>query len=514
MENYIQTVYERTHLKEGPLCIERFLTHLYLHTSASTKELSQKLLIPVPVATAIKKELQSCGLAAQYGGIVLTPQGVKYLEESLGYAGVDKQLLCRLLTDADFAEDTALALAEKYTDLYENRPTVDVTIDQAKGTPETAFRRAVLCLKREFLIGKKILCVGDDDLVSIALALLLKHLGCAGAGSEICVFDVDERFLSYIESLAAAHRLPIRCVKIDLKDPLPLPYANYFDTFFTDPPYTTGGIALFLSRGISALKKTSGAEIFFSFGNKPIADTLAMQKMFSDMGLIVAEMLRDFNEYEGASLYGGVSQMLILQTTDDTAPLIESQYEDDLYTYDFRNAQHTYICRVCKKAILLEKGQTIEALKAAGCPDCGGKIFDQKGNAPKEIRVNPKKSLGTHILVDFFDCDSALLNDVDFIRKAMYEAAEVAKASIVADNFHHFSPYGVSGAIIIQESHFTIHTWPEHGYAAVDLFTCGDNLDLKNAMLTLKERFASGRLEFNNILRGEIKKGKVKPKTE
>ncbi len=513
MENYISAVYERTHLKEGPLCIERFLTHLYLYGSASTKDLAQKLLIPVPVATAIKKELMACGLVVQCGGIVLSPLGQKYLEDTLGYKGVSKDQLARLLEDDDFAEETACALAEKHADLYENRPTVDVTIDQAKGTPETAFRRAILCLRREFLIGKKILCVGDDDLVSIALALLLKHIGSTGAGSEICVFDVDERFLSYIESTADTMQLPITCVKVDLKDPLPIRYANYFDVFFTDPPYTPGGISLFLSRGISAIKKTVGSDIYFSFGNKPIADTLAMQKMFSDMGLIVAEMLRDFNEYEGASLYGGVSQMLILQTTDDTAPLIEDAYEDDLYTYDFRNAQHTYICRACRQAILLEKGQTIEALKEAGCPSCGGKIFDQKGHAHKDIRIDTKKSLGTHILVDFFDCDCALLNDVDFIRRAMYEAAEVAKASIVADNFHHFSPYGVSGAIIIQESHFTIHTWPEHGYAAVDLFTCGDNLDLKNAMLTLKDRFGSRRLEFNNILRGEIKKGKVTPKT-
>ena len=237
-----------------------------------------------------------------------------------------------------------------------------------------------------------------------------------------------------------------------------------------------------------------------------------MQKMFSEMGLIVSEMLRDFNEYEGASLYGGVSQMLILQTTDDTAPLTTGKYEDDLYTYDFRNAQHTYVCRGCKKEILLEKGQTIEALKAAGCPVCGGVLFDQKGHVHKEMQIDTKKSLGTHILVDFFDCDCALLNDVDFIRRTMYEAAEVAKASIVADNFHMFSPYGVSGAIIIQESHFTIHTWPEYGYAAVDLFTCGDNLDLKNAMLTLKDRFGCGRLEFNNVRRGELKDGKAAPR--
>ena len=509
MKNYISTVYEQTHLKEGTLCIERFLTHLYIYGSASTKDIAKKLLIPVPVATAIKKELQKCGVITQAGGIVLTPHGKLYLENQIGYSGVDIVMLSRILVDDDYANSVVEILSKKYASLYADRPSVDVTIDQAKGTPETAFKRAILCLKREFLIGKKVLCVGDDDLVSVALGLLLKYIGCSGDKTEICVFDVDERFVQYIEILAETWQLPIKCIKQDLKEPLPIQYANYFDVFFTDPPYTTGGVSLFLSRGITALKRTSGLDIYFSFGNKPISDTLIMQKMFNDMGLIISDMCRDFNAYEGASLYGGVSQMLVLQTTDDTAPLIEDKYDDDLYTYDFRNAQHTYICRNCKKAILLEKGETIEALKAKGCSSCGCHVFDQKGRIHRELQTSKKKSLGTHILVDFYDCNSDLLNDVSFIKQAMYEAAEVAKASIVADNFHMFSPYGVSGAIIIQESHFTIHTWPEYRYAAVDLFTCGDNLDLKNAMLTLKDRFKCVRLEFNNIMRGELREGKA-----
>ena len=70
-----------------------------------------------------------------------------------------------------------------------------------------------------------------------------------------------------------------------------------------------------------------------------------------------------------------------------------------------------------------------------------------------------------------------------------------------------FSPYGVSGVIIIKESHFTIHTWPEYKYAAVDLFTCGESLDLRNAMLELKDRFECERLEFNNVMRGQLRDG-------
>lgn len=156
----------------------------------------------------------------------------------------------------------------------------------------------------------------------------------------------------------------------------------------------------------------------------------------------------------------------------------------------------------------LKKGETIEKLKKEGCFNCGGHVFEQKRN---EHRILPdvKKSLGTHILVDFYGCCQTELNDIDKIRKAMLEAARLAKASVVEESFHMFSPYGVSGAVIIQESHFTIHTWPEYCYAAIDLFTCGDNLDLKRAMLFLKDRFACSRMEYTNVLRGRIQDGIV-----
>lgn len=86
-------------------------------------------------------------------------------------------------------------------------------------------------------------------------------------------------------------------------------------------------------------------------------------------------------------------------------------------------------------------------------------------------------SLGRHVLVELYGCSNELLNDVSFIEKSMTEAAETAGATVINSTFHHFSPYGVSGVVVIQESHLAIHTWPEYGYAAIDLFTCGDTVD-------------------------------------
>ncbi len=112
--------------------------------------------------------------------------------------------------------------------------------------------------------------------------------------------------------------------------------------------------------------------------------------------------------------------------------------------------------------------------------------------------------LGRHLLVEFLECDSTILNSVHQIEKAMNEAALKAGATIVSSTFHHFSPYGVSGVVVIAESHLAIHTWPEHGYASVDLYTCGNECDPHSAMEFLKEVFSVGRIQCTELKRGTL----------
>jgi S-adenosylmethionine decarboxylase proenzyme len=78
----------------------------------------------------------------------------------------------------------------------------------------------------------------------------------------------------------------------------------------------------------------------------------------------------------------------------------------------------------------------------------------------------------------------------------------VAEAHIVSGHFHQFSPYGVSGVLVIQESHFTIHTWPEHAYAAVDIFTCSPDLRVEAAISELKSAFGAGEINTRVVERG------------
>ncbi|MCY6372043.1 adenosylmethionine decarboxylase [Clostridium ganghwense] len=114
------------------------------------------------------------------------------------------------------------------------------------------------------------------------------------------------------------------------------------------------------------------------------------------------------------------------------------------------------------------------------------------------------EQLGRHILVEFYNCDKEILNNHALIEKYMNEAAEAANATIVTSCFHMFNPWGVSGAVIIQESHLTIHTWPEYGYASVDLFTCGDSVNPWVGFDYLKDKLKAEKHEASEVARGLV----------
>jgi S-adenosylmethionine decarboxylase proenzyme len=111
-------------------------------------------------------------------------------------------------------------------------------------------------------------------------------------------------------------------------------------------------------------------------------------------------------------------------------------------------------------------------------------------------------ALGLHIIAEFNDCSNKIIDDIQITESYLNEAAILAGATIVKSVFHKFAPQGISGVVVIEESHFAIHTWPENSYAAVDLFTCSDKMDYKKALDFLKEKFECENLEFQVIERG------------
>ncbi len=84
--------------------------------------------------------------------------------------------------------------------------------------------------------------------------------------------------------------------------------------------------------------------------------------------------------------------------------------------------------------------------------------------------------MGCHLLLEFSGCDAKSLLDPRMMEANMEQVVDDSGATRVKTVFHQFAPQGVSGVIVIAESHVTVHTWPEHGYAAFDIFTCGERV--------------------------------------
>lgn len=118
-------------------------------------------------------------------------------------------------------------------------------------------------------------------------------------------------------------------------------------------------------------------------------------------------------------------------------------------------------------------------------------------------------ALGTHLLVELKNCNPEILKDLNSVKTILVDAAKKANATIVDVTFHEFSPFGISGVVVIAESHLTIHTWPEYGFAAVDVFTCGETIQPEIAAQYIVEAF-----ECKNPSIVEMKRGIISHKNE
>ena len=113
-------------------------------------------------------------------------------------------------------------------------------------------------------------------------------------------------------------------------------------------------------------------------------------------------------------------------------------------------------------------------------------------------------SVGKQRLVDIKACNPEKLKRVEFISDLLYKAAVISGATIVSKSFKQFEPYGVSGVVIIEESHLTIHTWPEHGFASIDYYSCSDTVDMEKAINFIQEELEAESFSSVLVNRGDI----------
>ena len=111
-------------------------------------------------------------------------------------------------------------------------------------------------------------------------------------------------------------------------------------------------------------------------------------------------------------------------------------------------------------------------------------------------------SIGHHYIIEASGCDPDILGDVGRVQQILVKAAEVAGAKVWAVSFHRFHPHGVSGVVVISESHLAVHTWPEFKYAAMDIYTCGDQVDPEKGIEYAVEAFKASSSHITEMTRG------------
>jgi len=193
-------------------------------------------------------------LQFQERGVVLTEKGRALLRER----GISpkKLLQCKTCGGSGVDFEQFRDAYEQYKEIAQYRPKPLDEFDQGVLTPEAAFRRLALMIQQGDVENKRLAILGDDDLMSIALAL-------TGLPTEIITFELDERYVRYIEKISQDRRLPIRVIPLDLRDRLPEGLVGSCDTFLTDPPENFFGLMLFVERGLGCLKPGEGKAGYF-----------------------------------------------------------------------------------------------------------------------------------------------------------------------------------------------------------------------------------------------------------
>jgi len=363
-------------LAEGPSGVSDVLHAIARSEPVAVRDVSRMAELPVPIVAAVCNELRQRGVVDRARPVRLTPAGRDLLAAQ--HPGLSAA--CPDCGGSGLVLPAALAgLAARLERAAAGAPGAKPELDQTHCTVGTKIRRVLRMHEAGALTGRRILVLGDDDLISVAIAAFA-GTGGLGAGIErLTVIDSDPEVLAWIGDQMSGTGVGAELVEHDLRRPLPGGLAGAFDVACTDPPYTVAGAELFLSRAVAGLAPEPGRHVFFSFGARRPEETLRAQELIGSMGLTIRGLWPGFNEYLGAGVLAGVSHLYHLRSTAAARPLIEGDFSGPLYTAQARAAvTRPYRCARCRAVHQVGPGSRwprIADLQAARCPECGGEVF-------------------------------------------------------------------------------------------------------------------------------------------
>ncbi len=318
-------------------------------------------------------------------------------------------------------------------------------LDQFFALPEISLKKAQVMIDKGCVDGNKIAILGDDDLVSIALALLNSNY------DGIYVFETDPDLLAYIS--ATANRLGLKniyTIKYDCRDELLTEHLGKYDVVTTDPPYTQSGIRLFLDRALSLVGPTSelpGNFVFLYYGNsfKSPEKFLKIQEIINQSGLVLEERAAKFARYSGAESIGSASSLYVLKTNPHShlVPIVNDFSK--LYTYD--------------------------------------------------VQKEEKFPFVDHVVIKATGIDQKLLLNKKVFLSIAHKFCDAHKLKMVDQLVTQFKNGGLSVTFILSTSNLVVHTWPELGALHLDLITCSPIYKKNELLSTVSDLFETKLVE-------------------
>lgn len=257
-DRVVEDVARAVGLAEGTGGVEAVVAAVARLEPVSVRALGRAADLPVPIVAAICGELRRSGHVSETRPVQFTLAG----RRRFGSGRALIETACPGCGGRGVALPPSIArLRRGLASVAELAPHPLVELDQCHCTPKTKLRRVLAMHEADAISGRRILLLGDDDLISVTLLRFVSTFGIRI--DELVVVDVDQRLVDFIAAELASAPFPFRCIQADLREPLP----GVFDTVVTDPPYTAAGAKLFLERARAVLAG-DGANLFFSFGSR------------------------------------------------------------------------------------------------------------------------------------------------------------------------------------------------------------------------------------------------------
>ena len=454
--------------------------------------------VPFADLVHILQQLRDEGLLEFHGSqLLLTRQGAAWANTQ--HIVCTEPVTCQICAGSGFEfEPFAQAYAE-FVPLVAPRPPAEATYDQGALTADAVFRRLALMYAKGDVAGKRILLLGDDDLLSIALAL-------TGLPQEIVVVEIDARLCEFIRHIAASKSLNLRVIQHDAREKLPGELRAHFDTFVTDPSETIQGLLLFVEKGLAMLKP-GGAHAGY-FGITLIEASLHKwnlweRHLLQNHALVFTHISEPFSVYAKGNEIGGAvnvnfepmreppsepwyrSSFFRVETLSEFVPPVDydSNPRDELYQ-DAESLEEAWL------------------VLANGEPQSPIPIPEEFLNASAQRAAQAQYGLGRHVIAEFWNCENA--QSEQGLAEAIADAVRGARATLLDLNVRRFYPQGYSAIALLAESHLSLHAWPELGYVALDVFTCGE-ADPQKIVQALEEHFKPRDTEYIKIPRGRMR---------